>query len=183
MHAPDTTRSGQAWPVVENFMPDFKLPSAEGQPIKTSDYHSHDHDPNRRSLILVFVGPYSSDMRGPTSGLLSDLSRRYAEIVSGSAEVLAIVRGTTAEAAQVKQDGRLPFPVLADEDGQVYRDYGAITPDGRSVSQAVYVAGRYGKVYLSSRASDGPPLPTADGVLGSLDFIESRCPECGREEF
>ncbi len=57
-----------------------------------------------------------------------------------------------------------------------------MTQDGRSASEAVYVAGRYGKIYLSSRAVDGPPLPTANGILGSLDFIESRCPECGREE-
>lgn len=185
---PNPTRS---WPVTENFMPDFRLPSTKGLPTQTSDYHDCTHEQHRQSLILVFVGEYSSDAtsahtrahsRASSSSLLLDLARRYTEIVSGSAQVLAVVRGTPEEAAQLKQDDNLPFPVLADEDGQVHRDYGAMTRDGRAVSEAVFVAGRYGKIYLSSRASDGPPLPMVSGILGSLAFIEARCPECGREE-
>lgn len=188
MQTPNPTRS---WPVVENFMPDFRLPSTKGRPIQTSDYHDCNHERDRRSLILVFVGDYAGD---PTSAhtsarigtsstsLLLDLARRYTEIFSGSAQVLVVVRGTPEEAAQLQQHDNLPFPVLADEDGQVHRDYGATARDGRTASEAVFVAGRYGKIYLSSRASDGPPLPTASGILGSLAFIESRCPECGHEE-
>jgi peroxiredoxin len=154
-------------------MPDFRLPAAEGRSIRTSDYH------NSLSLVLVFVGEYN-----PTTsfGLLSDLAGHYTEIKAGSAEVLAVLRGTPAQAASLKQHDNLPFPVLADEDGQVHRDYGAMSQDGRSTSRGVYVAGRFGKVYLSSRASDGPPLPTVDGLLGSLRFIEAQCPECGQDE-
>ena len=188
MQTPNPTRS---WPITENFMPDFRLPSTKGRPIQTSDYHDCNHEHDRQSLILVFVGDYASNATGAhtrahsrasSSSLLLDLARRYTEIVSGSAQVLAVVRGTPEEAAQLKQDDNLPFAVLADEDGQVHRDYGAMTRDWRTASEAVFVVGRYGKVYLSSRASDGPPLHTVSGILGSLDFIESRCPECGREE-
>jgi peroxiredoxin len=114
--------------------------------------------------------------------LLSDLARHYTEIGREDAEVLVVMRGTTAQAAQVKECGDLPFPVLTDEDGQVHRDYGAVTPDGRSVCEAVYVIGRFGKVYMSSRAGDGPPLPLASCILRWLYFIEARCPECGLQE-
>ncbi len=58
MYVPNSVEAHQAWPVAENFMPDFSLHSTEGQPIQTSDYHN---PLNRRSLILVFVGDYSSD--------------------------------------------------------------------------------------------------------------------------
>ncbi len=106
MYVPNSVEAHQAWPVAENFMPDFSLHSTEGQPIQTSDYHN---PLNRRSLILVFVVDYSSDdIRKTSSSLLLDLARRYTEIVSGSAEVLVVVRGTTAEAAQIKQHGNLP---------------------------------------------------------------------------
>lgn len=88
-----------------------------------------------------------------------------------------VVRGTLAEGAQIKQRDDLLFPVLTDEDGQVHQSYGAMTGDGRFAAGAVYVARRFGKVYLSSRSSDGPPLPTAQGILGTLRFIEARCPE------
>jgi peroxiredoxin len=183
MYALDTLNARRAWPVVENFMHDFTLPSTGGQPVQTSDFHDHEREGDRRSLILVFTGECRGNYSGGNaSGLLLELSSRYSEIARATAEVLVVVRGTAAEAAHIKQDAHLPFPVLADEDGQVHRDYGAMTPDGRSAYEAIYVAGRYGKSYLSSRTSDGPPLPTADGVLGSLDFIESRCPECGRVE-
>jgi hypothetical protein len=187
MYARDTRRERVAWPVAENFMPDFALPSVDEQVVQTLDYHSPAHDHDRRSLILVFLGEHRADHGADYShktagGLLLDLARHYEQIVSASAEVLAVVRGTLREAVQIKQDSRLPFPVLADEDGRVHRDYGATTADGRSACEAVYVAGRFGKIYLSSRASDGPPLPTAHGVLGSLNFIESRCPECGHDE-
>jgi len=183
MHTPDTRRERPAWPVAENFMPDFTLPCVDEQTVQTVDYHSPAHDHDRRGLILLFLGEHRADHRSKTADdLLLDLARHYEQIVGASAEVLAMVRGTLREAAQIKQDSRLPFPLLADEDGQVHRDYGATTPDGRSACEAVYVAGRFGKIYLSSRASDGPPLPTARVILGSIYFIESRCPECGTEE-
>jgi peroxiredoxin len=166
-------KTRRAWPVAGNFMPDFKLPSAEMEPVQTSDYR------RIRSLVLVFVGECSPRA---ANDLLSDLARHYAQIARESAEVLAVVRGTPVEAAQFKKRDHLPFPVLADEDGQVHRDYGAMAPDGRSACEAVYVVGRFGKVYLSSRACDGPPLPRAKGILNWLYFIQGRCPECGRDE-
>jgi peroxiredoxin len=187
MNFTKNSAAAQSWPVIGNFMPDFRLPSTEGHPIQTSDYHDYIHDHDRRSLILVFVGQPTADLTAghshtPASALLLDLALNYTGIVGESAQVFAVVRGTPEEAEQLKQHNNLPFPVLADEDGQVHRDYGAMTPDGRTTSEAVFVAGRYGKVYLSSRASDGPPLPAVSGILRSLDFIESRCPECGQDE-
>jgi peroxiredoxin len=179
MYAPDSVDTvnvsnvRRAWPVAGNPMVDFRLPSAEGRMLQTSDYRG------LRSLVLVFAGECSA---GTSCRLLTDLARRYTRIAGESAEVLAVVRGTPAEAAQIKDRDNLPFTVLADEDGEVHREYGAVTQDGRSVSEAVYVTGRFGKLYLSSRTSDGPPLPSAAGILGTLRFIEGRCPECGLDE-
>jgi peroxiredoxin len=173
MYAPNTPKADRTWPIVENFMPEFTLLSAEGQPVRTLDYH------RLRSLVLVFAGEYdaSASFRLP-----AELAAHYPEIARQGAGVLAVVRGTPAEAARVKERQALPFPVLADEDARVHRTYGAVTPDGRTADKAAFVAGRFGKLYLSSRAGDGPPLPSAAGILGILRFIEARCPECGRDE-
>jgi len=92
-------------------------------------------------IVLVFQGEYS---RGTSSRLPADLAGRYTEIPGEGAGVLAVVQGTPDEAAQIKQRDELPFPALADEDGQVHRDYGAVTQDGTSVSEAVYISGRFG---------------------------------------
>lgn len=167
----------RAWPVVENFLPDFELPSSGGKPVAPADFR------NRRNLVLAFVGEYSSE-HSPSSShsLLLDLARHYAEIVQENAEVLAIVRGTTAQAAHLRERYDLPYPVLADEDGRAHRAYGAVTLDGRATSEAVYVAGRFGKVYLDSRATDTPSLPMWHGILGALRYIEAQCPECGQYE-
>ncbi len=163
----------RAWPVAENFLPDFELPSSEGPMVSTSGYRY------RRSLVLVFAGEHTDNT---AHTLLSDLARQYREIERENAEVLAVVHGTSADAARVRERYGLPFPVLADRNGQVHREYGAVTPDDRAVTEAVYVAGRFGKVYLSSRATDGPPLPTSHDILGRLHFIEAQCPECGQDE-
>ncbi len=172
MFAHETQEAGRTWPVVENFMPDFRLPSAEGQPVETADYRG-------RSIILVFAGDYNS---AASMSLPAELARHRNEIARESAEVLVVVRGTPAEAARFKERDSLPFAVLVDEDGEVHRIYGAVTRDGRTAAQAVYVAGRFGKLYLASRAVDGPPLPSAAGILGMLHFIEAECPECGQNE-
>ncbi|HEX9987533.1 MAG TPA: redoxin domain-containing protein [Chloroflexia bacterium] len=169
----ETAKVRRAWPVAENFIADFSLPSAEERMIQTSDYRG------LGSLVLLFVGECSPRT---SCRLLVDLARHYTEIARESAEVLVVVRGTPVEAAQIKERDGLPFPVLADEDGQVHQDYGAVAQDGRSVCDAVYVAGRFGKLYLASRAGDGPPLPSAAGILGTLRFIEARCPLCGLDE-
>jgi peroxiredoxin len=163
-------------------MEDFSLPSDDAVRVHTSDYRK------LRSLVLVFLGDYSEcsehseHSRRQSIELLSDLTEHYAQIVRGSAEVLVVVRGTRPEAALIKHRACLPYLVLADEDGRVHRDYGAVTQDGRSECEAVYVAGRFGRLYLASRASDGPPLPSAATILSALRYIEPRYPEWGHDE-
>src|SRR5215210_4408769 len=89
------------WPLAENFMPDFRLPSAGMEPVQTSDYRKI------RSLVLLFAGECSPRT---ATHLLSDLARHYAQISRESAEVLVVVRGTPADAAQFKKRDDLPFP-------------------------------------------------------------------------
>src|SRR5687767_1329378 len=78
----------RAWPVAENFAPHFRLPSAEMDPVQTSDYHK------LRSLVIVFAGEYNPST---SPGLLSDLAGHYSEVTRKSAEVLVVVKGTPAE--------------------------------------------------------------------------------------
>jgi peroxiredoxin len=86
MFAHETQEAGRTWPVADNFMPDFRLPSAEGQPVETACYRG-------RSIILVFAGDYDS---AASMSLPAELARRRTEVARESAEVLVVVRGTPA---------------------------------------------------------------------------------------
>ncbi|MGH7963534.1 MAG: peroxiredoxin family protein [Candidatus Binatia bacterium] len=164
----------QAYPMPRSRLPDFALPSSEeGQRIDVSDYRG------RRNLVVAFVG---NPDRPPCRQLLSGLAQRYPEFVEEETKVLVAVRGSVHEAAQIKARYHLPFPVLADEDGQVFQAFGALTPYG-AASMAVYITDRFGQVYWGYRIDEGQSPPRVEEVLEWAHFIELQCPECGAPEW
>jgi hypothetical protein len=72
--------------------------------------------------------------------------------------------------------------VLADQDGRIHRQAGAIGPHGQEAA-AVYVTDRFGEVFGVYRTSDGQPLPGVADILSWLEFVNSQCPECEPPEW
>jgi peroxiredoxin len=139
--------------------------------IHLSDYRG------RANLVLIV-----SDQRSETLKLLSDIAARYSEIKREEAEVLVIVRLSRPQAAEVKNRLKLPCPVLADDDGRVHRQLGALDSQGDD-SAAVYVTDRFGEVFGAYRKSGGQPLPGIADILNWLEFINAQCPECEPPEW
>lgn len=152
-------------------MHDFVLMSAVGGSIQLSDYRG------RANLVLILA-----DGRPETTKLLADVGDHYAEMKDENAEVLAIVRAAPKQAARIKQQLKLPYPVLADEDGRVLRQLGGIDSDSRD-STAAYVTDRFGEVFGAYRSRDGQPLPALADILNWLEFVNSQCPECEPPEW
>ena len=150
---------------------DFELTSALGAQIQLSDYRG------RSNLVLIFADDQQSTMT-----LLSDMASQYAQIKNEEAEVLAVVQLARERAAETKQRLKLPYPVLADKDGRIHREVGAVSPQG-NVAAAVYVTDRFGEVFGLYRTRDGQALPNVAEILSWLEFVNSQCPECEPPEW
>jgi len=150
---------------------DFELTSALGAQIQLSDYRG------RSNLVLIFADDQQSTMT-----LLSDMASQYAQIKNEEAEVLAVVQLALERAAETKQRLKLPYPVLADKDGRIHREVGAVSPQG-NVAAAVYVTDRFGEVFGLYRTRDGQALPNVAEILSWLEFVNSQCPECEPPEW
>ncbi len=145
-------------------MHDFVLPSARGEPIQLSRYRG------RKPLVLVLAG-------GKERALLRALAQRENGLRSEQAQVLAVVAGAPEQAAHIKAGGELPFPVLADADGQVHRTLGAVTAHGEP-APALFVTDRFGEVFAAFHVGKGQSLPDADDILDWVAFVNRQCEEC-----
>ena len=150
---------------------DFGLTSALGRHIQLSDYRG------RSNLVLIFA-----DDQWETAQLLLNMASQYAQIRNEEAEILAVVQSSREQAARMKEQLTLSYPVMADEDGRVHRELGAIDPQGRAAA-AVYVTDRFGEVFGVYRTREGQPLPTVADILDWLEFVNSQCPECEPPEW
>jgi peroxiredoxin len=139
--------------------------------IHLSDYRG------RANLVLI-----ASDQRSETLKLLSDVAARYSEIHNEDAEVLVIIHGSSLLAAEVKNRLKLTCPVLADDEGRIHRQLGALDSQGVDLA-AVYVTDRFGEVFGAYRTSGGRPLPGIADILNWLEFVNAQCPECEPPEW
>jgi len=152
-------------------MRDFELRSANGRSIRISDYRG------RSNLVLIFA-----DGRKQTTELLSQLATAYEQVKGEGAEILAIGRGSREQCATTKEGLRLPFPVLADEDGRIHGEVGALDEQGRATA-AVYITDKFGEVFGVYRTLESQVLPSVADLLNWLEFVNSQCPECEPPEW
>ncbi len=141
-------------PDVREMIPDFVLPSSSGGRVQASSYRG------RRDLVLVFIG------QGGNENLLDALASANGELNEEETQVLVVYRGSVAQAEDLRRRLSLPFPVLADEDGQVHLRYAV-------KRAAVVITDRYGEIYSVFRQV----LPDTEEILASLRHINAACPE------
>lgn len=147
---------------------DFGLRSTEGKEVRISDYRS------RGNLVVIAAG--RCDDRAVLS-VIQELARRYFEVLEEEASVILVVHGSRHSALLLRGRHRLPFVVLADEDGGVHRLLGAVDEVGE-LRPAVYVTDRFGEIFAAFRTADGEQLPEGSEILSWLEFVNRQCPEC-----
>jgi peroxiredoxin len=150
-------------------MPDVSLPDGSGRRVRLSDYR------HRRHVVAVFVNGASEEEYRP---FLSALGRHYPEIAEEESEVLTAVPGTVRDAARIGDRLGLPFPVLADMDGEAHRSAGSVATNGEP-DMAVFIIDRYGEIYAAFHSGKGDVLPSPETILDWIRYIQSQCPECG----
>jgi peroxiredoxin len=158
-------------PEVGNVLPDFELSSSQGQPVLASAYRG------RSNLVLILAAGASL-----LSDLVSELENKRQELSENNARILVIAAGTAQRARELKQELRLDEDMLVDLDGRVHRTLGAIDAAGHFVPM-VFVTDRFGEIFAIFKIDEHKSIPSAEEVLGWLEFINRQCPECGAREW
>lgn len=149
-------------------LPNFALLSAAGKQVQIADYRA------RANLVLVLAGARGSE---PDLDLLTELSARQSQVLEQEAQVLAVLYCAREQAQIIKARAAFPFAVLADSMGEVHRSLGALDREG-APRLALYITDRYGEVFAAWRTALGEIAPSAQEILGWLEFINRQCPEC-----
>lgn len=150
---------------------DFILTSSRGARVQISDRRG------RSNLVLVFAGCASA-----ASDFLSDVARQQQRFGEQEAMVIALFQLVPQDEQFLKTWATPPLLLLSDQGGRVHRRFGAVDQEGKS-NPVIYVTDRYGEIASVFVTRKGEQLPTAEQLLKTLEFINSRCPECEPPEW
>ena len=93
---------------------DFTLNDLDGRSVRLSDYKG-------RTIVLYFMATWCPECRGA----IPQLKEIYSSYNARGLVLLAInVMESKDKVAAFSRKYNLPYPVLLDEDGKVYRSYG-----------------------------------------------------------
>lgn len=171
-HAGGTGDPPQTFPSRGQLIRDFTLPSSLGTPVTLSEYR------DQSNLVLVLVdGGESANLE-----ILTELAKNYGQIQEEQAKVLAVLHSDRSRAAQIARQMNLPFPLVADEDGRLYRV--SDTQDGDSrAAITIYIADVFGEVFAVYWTAEGQTVPEISEISKWLNLINRQCPECGHPEW
>lgn len=158
---------------LQQVVPDFELPSAEGGRLGLWDFKQ------QRNMVLFFF--HDGDCAA-CRDLLRSFVRDYPQYQEEEAEILAVTTAPPDRALALARDLSLPFPVLSDPRGQTVQEFTYLDEHGQAVP-SVFVLDRFGALYTQVIAERESQLPSSEEILEWLDLIEAECPECGAPEW
>ena len=152
-----------------DMLPSFSLPGVNvpGH-VSPWDYKQH------KNLVLFF---FHDRECAPCLRLLRELAQGYEEYRRLNAEILAIVGGELQDLSKLQHGLQLPFPLLSDPGAAVFASYEEWS-DGARPAFGVFIADRWGALFMKIVGSDAEQIPGDSEIRGWLSFIEIQCPEC-----
>jgi thioredoxin-dependent peroxiredoxin len=117
--------------------PDFTLPRADGTPFRLADA-LRDH-----VVVLYF---YPKDETAGCTAEACAFRDQYEVFTEAGAEVVGVSGDSTQSHRDFAGHHRLPFVLLADEDGAVRRRYGATSWLGLAPGRVTFVIDRQGVI-------------------------------------
>ena len=155
-------------PVLEQgtIIPAFTLPGADGMPHSPWTYKQREH------LVLLFTrNPTSSETRG----LLKASAHEYKAFREEMCAILAITPATVIANLRLQGELSLPFPLLADPQGEVIAKYTQWNPGNKDLLPGIVLADRYNAVYQQWIAEQEADLPRIEEILESLRYMNKLC--------
>lgn len=152
----------------------FRLSAGPGDSLALSAFR------NRSNLVLLFLDDVNCVGCLEALRAIAANQQAYQEL---EAEIVAIFRSSPEDSARLKSEQHYPFPVLADPEGAVRREYAGMLPSGDEPGIGVFVLDRFGGPYAGIVTGEDGLADLQEGILGWLGFIEIQCPECGIPEW
>jgi len=117
--------------------PDFTLPKQDGKPVSLRDLLE------KRTVVLYF---YPKDETPGCTAEACSFRDSYEDFTQAGAEVVGISSQSASSHHSFAQKNRLPFTLVADEEGKVRKLYGVPKSLGVLPGRVTYVIDRKGVV-------------------------------------
>jgi peroxiredoxin Q/BCP len=133
--------------------PDFSVPDQNGETVKLADFKG------KRNVVLIF---YPANETPGCTRQLCAARDSFDKYLAAEAAVLGVNPADSASHLSFANNHSLPFPLLADTDGAMVRNYGSRGMGGVT-TRTVYVIGKDGKIIFAERG-----MPETDKILAAI---------------
>lgn len=147
-------------------VPAFSLPGADGMPHSPWDYKQREH------LVIILLSSFATS---EARGLLREFKQRYRELREEECAVLALAAETVVAHLRTQEELQLPFPLLADPQGEVIARYTHWDKAARTALPSIVLANRYGALYAQWIAEQEAELPSINVLLDDLQYMNKLC--------
>jgi peroxiredoxin len=147
-------------------VPAFSLPGADGMPHSPWDYKQREH------LVIILL---SSSGTSEARGILREFKRQYGAVREEECAVLVLTANTVVEQLRMQEELQLPFPLLADPQGEVIVRYTYWDAQARTALPSLVLANRYGVLYAQWITEHEAELPQIAGLLEDLQYLNRLC--------
>lgn len=145
-----------------DLLPHLRLPEVGGAEIDIDRYK------RRRNPVLFFAHSGTCPQCAAQAGALASA---HDEIAAEEGQLLLVVPGSQQDARGFQARAGVDGPVLFDRTGETYRRFGVVA------GPALFIANRFGRLYVAGYSNGSHALPDVRAVLDWLAFIEIQCPE------
>lgn len=149
----------------ERIAPAFRLPKVGGGSVASWDYKQ------RRAFVLVFL-PHLD------RAALNQLQTLFTALQPFGAQLLVSLPSSIEELAGPEVEAAVSYPVLADQNGLVYRQYlewAGLDYHHSELPAALFIADRFGAVNRYALAATPAQLPDAGEITAMLEFLGNLC--------
>lgn len=149
-----------------DLVPAFSLPGADGMPHGPWDYKQ------RENLVILLL---SSAATGEARGVLREFKRHYSVLREELCSLLVVTADSVIAHLSTQEELQLPFPLLADLQGEVIARYTYWDAQKRAALPSLVLANRYGAIYAQWITETEATLPAIEILLEDLQYLNKLC--------
>lgn len=143
----DTAQPATSTVMIGDVAPDFALQDENGQVVHLTDYRN-----KKRVILFFFAGKQASDC----ADLCCAFKKCYKKYKEQDGEILAISPDSVNDNKALKEENKLPYPILSDPGNKVRKLWHVPIKDNKSC-RTTYIIDKRGRV-KKIITSEGTPV-------------------------